>query len=79
MSKKGHPRLTDLTLNTISAGHSPTPVYLLEPATKSLCLLPTKTKKTKERKTKTKQPPPVQHWEERNSNSPNGLETKPWP
>jgi len=66
MSKKSQPRLTDLTLNTISAGHSPTPVYLLEPETKSLCLLPTKTKKTKERKTKTKQPPPVQHWEERN-------------
>lgn len=65
MSKKSQPRLTDLKLNTISAGQNPTPVYLLEPETKSLSLLPTKTKKTKERKTKTKHPPPVQHWEEK--------------
>jgi len=52
MSKKSQPRLTDLTLNTISAGHSPTPVYLLEPETESLCLLPTKTKKQKKERQK---------------------------
>lgn len=39
MLKKSQPRLTDLTLNTISAGHSSTPIYLHEPVTKSPCLL----------------------------------------
>jgi hypothetical protein len=79
MSKKDQPRLTDLTLNTISAGHSPTPVYLLEPATKTSTCSQQRQRKTKERKTKQNNLHQCKHLEEINSNSPNGLETKPWP
>jgi hypothetical protein len=67
LPKKSQPRLIDLALNDISTGHSPTPIYLHEPATKSLCLHQQRQSKTKERKKKTNkptQPPPVLHWEE---------------
>jgi hypothetical protein len=55
LSKKSQLSLTDLTLNNISAGHSPTLVNLHEPETKSLCLLQSKTKKSKRKKKKQKQ------------------------
>jgi hypothetical protein len=49
LSKNSQPRLTDLALNDISTGHSPTPVYLHEPSTKSLCLHQQRQNKRKER------------------------------
>jgi hypothetical protein len=55
LSKESQPRLIDLALNNISTGHSPTPVYLHEPETKSLCLHQQRQSKTKERKKQTKQ------------------------
>jgi hypothetical protein len=73
--KNSQPRLTDLALNDISTGHSPTPVYLHEPSTKSLCLHQQRQNKKKEQ-SKNTQPPPVLHWEEKHSDNPKGSETK---
>jgi len=51
--KNSQPRLTDLALNDISTGHSPTPVYLHEPSTKaSACTNKDKTKEKKEQSKK---------------------------
>jgi hypothetical protein len=52
LSKNSQPRLTDLALNDISTGHSPTPVYLHEPATESLCLHQQRQTKKKEQSKK---------------------------
>jgi hypothetical protein len=76
LSKESQPRLIDLALNNISTGHSPTPVYLHEPETKSLCLHQQRQRKTKERKNKqNKTASTSATLGGRNSNSPKGLET----
>jgi hypothetical protein len=76
LSKKSQPRLIDLTLNNISAGHSPTPVYLHELETKSLCLHQQRQRKQKKEKNKhNKTASTSATLGGRNSTNPKGLET----